>query len=120
MIAGILAFVAAASPVHVIEVPEAKGDRVTIAAVFKLPPLDPLTRASADVVAQVVTNDNDSYSKQEMRDLCIPGGQPRCFAMADHMTIQLSVLPADIGAGMRMLAAMVSTARMQVDVMNQY
>lgn len=119
MIATILALFATA-PLHVIEIPEPADDRVTICAVFKLPPLEPLTRASADVLAQVVTNDNDSYTKQEMRDLCIPGGQPRCFAMPDHMMLQLSVLPADIGAGMRMMAAMVSTARMQVDVMNEY
>lgn len=119
MIATLAALIALV-PTHVIEISEPADDRVTIAAVFKLPPLDPLTRASADVMAQVVTNDNDSYTKQEMRDLCMAGGQPRCFAMADHMTIQLSVLPADIGAGMRMMAAMVSSARMQMDVMNQY
>src|SRR5258708_254568 len=113
MIATLAALIALA-PTHVIEISEPGDDRVTIAAVFKLPPLDSLTRASADVMAQVVTNDNDSYTKQEMRDLCVSGGQPRCFAMADHMTVQLSVLPADIGAGMRMMAAMVSSARMQV------
>ena len=120
MIAVLLAISIAAAPAHVIEVPIAGTDFVSIAAVCPLPQLDPLGRAAADVLAQVVTNDNDSYTKQEMRDLCIPGGAPRCYAMADHMTIELSVLPADTGAGMRMLAAMVSTARMQVDVMNAY
>ncbi len=119
MIATLAALIALA-PTHVIEISEPTDDRVTIAAVFKLPTLDPLTRASADVMAQVVTNDNDLYTKQEMRDLCVAGGQPRCFAMADHVTVQLSVLPADIGAGMRMMAAMVSSARMQLDVMNRY
>ena len=115
-----LSLAAYAPTTHVIEVPESGAGFVSIAAVVKLPPLDPLGKASADVLAQIVTNDNDKYSKLEMRDLCIPGGQPKCYAMADHMAIELSVLPADTGAGMRMLAAMVSSARMQIDVMNSY
>jgi hypothetical protein len=121
MIAALLALSIAVTPgARIIEVPEPGVGYVSIAAVFKLPQLESLGRASADVLAQVVTNDNDKYSKQEMRDLCIPGGQPKCYAMPDHMTIELSVLPADTGAGMRMLAAMVSSARMDVGVMNSY
>ena len=121
MIAAYLAFTfAAKSATHVIEVPEPGAGYVSIAAVLKLPQLDPLGRASADVLSQIVTDDNDKYTKFNMRDLCIPGGQPKCYAMADHMTIELSVLPADTAAGMRMLAAMVSSASMQIDVMNSY
>ena len=121
MIGAVAAFVLVLqSQTHVIEVPEIGVGYVSIDAVFKLPALDPLGRASADVLSRVITDDNDKYTKLEMRDLCIPGGSPKCYAMADHMTIELSVLPADTGAGMRMLAAMVTSARMQLDVMNGY
>jgi len=121
MIAAFVALaIAQTSKTRVIEVPEPGTGYVSIAAVVPVPEMDPLGRASADVLAQLITNDNDKYSKFEMRDLCIPGGQPKCYAMADHMTIELSVLPADVPAGMRMLAAMVSSARMEIDVMNSY
>lgn len=121
MIATLAALSLLAAPsARVIEVPEPDAGYVSIAAVLKMPDQDPLVRAAADVLARLVIDNNDKYSKFEMRDLCIPGGQPKCYAMADRITIELSVWPADTGAGMRMLAAMTSSARMQLGVMNSY
>lgn len=118
MIGALVAF-AALAPIQLIEVPDPSTDRVAIQAVLKLPPLEPLGRAEADVLAQVVTGDNDNYARFEMRNLSAPGGAPKAYAMPDHLSIQLSVLPADTGAGMRMLAAIVSSARLELGAVNK-
>lgn len=112
-----LAWVALVGP-QILELPDPSADRVTIQAVLKLPPLEPLARAEADVLARIVTGDNESYSKDEMRDLCLPGGEPKGTAMPDHIAVRLSVLPADTAAGMRMLAAISRSARLEVNGMN--
>lgn len=114
-----LVFATLAGP-PILEVRDQSADRVTIQAIFKLPHMEPLTRAEADVLARIVTGDNESYSKQEMRDLCLPGGEPKGAAMPDHLSIRLSVLPADTAAGMRMLAAIAKSARLEPNAMNGF
>lgn len=95
----------------VIEIQKPTAKHVTIQAVCKLPPLDPLGRAAVDLLAKTLTNDNDHFSKAEMTAICVPGGEPRASAMPDHIWMRLSVLRADAAAGVRMMAAIVRTAR---------
>ena len=102
----------AQSPGAVIEVSDPESGVATIACAVRLPKLDSRGAAAVEMLAKGLEGNTALFSRLEMRRICVPGGEPRVSVMPDHLSIQLTVLPGDVGVGVRILASMLMSARL--------
>jgi hypothetical protein len=111
-LAALSLLVVAQSSGPIIELSHPEAGVATIACAVKLPKLDSRGAAAAEMLSKALEGNTALFSRLEMRRICVPGGEPRVSVMPDHLSIQMTVLPGDLGIGTRILASMLMNARL--------
>jgi hypothetical protein len=108
------------TPPKVVELIDTSAPVVSVHAMVPVPALGARDQAILGAMAVALTEDTETYGKQQWRDVAARAGSVlKCELMPDHIDVSLEVLPEDAKTAISFLHAIVRRAKLPAEALNR-
>jgi hypothetical protein len=120
MIASLTLLLAVQVTSPAIEFIDARAKFVSVQAIVKLPPMGEHEMSQTKLLAEIMADEVEGYSRTEMRNLAGRAGESlRITVMPDHLRIQIGVVPSDLKPAITYVQQILRNSRLSTESLNR-